>query len=64
MIRWLALAVALAAAGCELDVELTPPPDGGVPDARAIDDAVDDAPAIDDAIDDAPFEPVDAPTAD
>ena len=61
--RWLALAVALAGAGCELDVELTPPPDGGVPDARAIDDAVDDAPAIDDAIDDAPFEPVDAPAA-
>ena len=48
MIRWLALAVALATAGCELDVELTPPPDGGVPDARAI-DAVDDAPAIDGA---------------
>ncbi|MBK9033473.1 MAG: hypothetical protein IPL61_19775 [Myxococcales bacterium] len=59
----LAVALALLAGACELDVELGRPIDGAGPDAPVIDDGgVPDAPAIDDgAVDDGPIEPVDAP---
>ena len=53
---------------CLLDVELTPAPDGGVPDAVTIDVGDIDARPIDDAGDDAvgdaAIEPVDAPGSD
>lgn len=65
---WLVALLALAIGGCVLDVELTPAPDGGVPDAVTIDVGDIDARPIDDAGDDAvgdaAIEPVDAPGSD